>query len=49
MDIALWCYKWTDGWDWISPGGVGYRAPYSANKSQVHTIAASLVPDRLKS
>ena len=24
MDVAPWCSKWT-GWDWISPGGVGYR------------------------
>ena len=21
MDVAPWCYKWMDGWDWISPCG----------------------------
>ena len=31
MDVAPWCYKW-DWMDWISPGGVRYRAPYGANK-----------------
>ena len=30
MDLASCCYKLTDGWDWISPGGVGYRAPFGA-------------------
>ena len=30
MDVAPWCYKWMDGWDWISPGGVRYRASYSS-------------------
>ena len=32
-DVAPWCYKWVDGMDWISPGGVKYRAPYGANKT----------------
>ena len=31
MDVAPWCYKWI-GRDWISRGGVRYRAPYCANK-----------------
>ena len=33
-DVAPWCYKWMgwDGLDWISQGGVMYRAPYGANK-----------------
>ena len=33
MDVAPWCYKYTDGWmGWKYPGGVRYRAPYGANK-----------------
>ena len=35
MDVAPWCYKW-DWMDWISPGGVRYRGPYSANKTYEH-------------
>ena len=30
MDVAPWCYKWTNGLDG-SPGGVRYRAPYGVN------------------
>ena len=31
-----------DGLDWISPGGVMYRAPYSANKSnQTNELCAT--------
>ena len=44
-DVAPWCYKWTNGLDWMdrSPGGVKYRAPYGANKDlpQKHNF----VPD----
>ena len=25
MNVAPWCSKWTDGWDWVGPpGGVRY-------------------------
>ena len=34
MDVALLCYKWTDGWD-RSLGGVRYRAFSSANNGNV--------------
>ena len=33
MDVASWCYKCSDWWDWISLGGVRYRAPYGAKNS----------------
>ena len=32
------------GWDWISPGGVKYRAPYSANNfSMLHPLWSIIV------
>ena len=34
MDVAPWCYKWTNG-HIGSQGGVRYRAPYSAYKSNL--------------
>ena len=46
-DVAPWCYKWV-GLDWISPGGVKYRAPapYGANKIlTISTLARSGVGD----
>ena len=32
MDVAPWCYKCFDRWDWISLGGVRYRALYFKKK-----------------
>ena len=40
-DVAPWCYNWVMGWmDWISPGGVKYRAPYGANKRHLISMFA---------
>ena len=33
--------KWTDGWDWISPCGMRYRAPYGANNIGGHLSNSS--------
>ena len=40
LHLRRMCYRgavsqWgqNDRWDWVSPGGVRYRAPYSANRS----------------
>ena len=44
MDVAPWCYKWMglDGWDWISLGGVRYKASYSANKEGLNLFSPKM-------